>query len=304
MTLRDLEYFLVIAREKSITRAASVLFVAQPALSQCIRKLENEVGTQLFARSSSGVVLTSEGNCFLSFAENVLSEKSTFERKLFDVKNAENGEVFLGFSGAQAAFVLPHILPAFQEKHPNISIHLVEGTSDEIEQKLFRHEIDLAILHAPVLCKDLDYFEAATDEMVVVPRSCSNYKDFVYTSAEDGGDYIHPEFFRTEPIAMTNPGQRSRMIFDQIFAGAGIVPSIIQSTRNLSTLDALAQVNYASVLLPKKQLSLPLIRRGFFSLPPQYAIPYTFVVAIRRGSYLPIAAEKLQQAFYDRRYTF
>lgn len=304
MTLRDLEYFVVIAREKSITRAASILFVAQPALSQCIRKLENEVGTQLFARSNSGVVLTSEGICFLSFAENVLSEKSTFDRKLCDVKNAENGEVILGFSGAQAAFVLPHILPAFQEEHPKISIHLIEGTSDEIEQKLFRHEIDLAILHTPVLCEELDYFEAATDEMVVVPRAGSNYEEYIFVSPEDGHSYIHPDFFRAEPVAMTHPGQRSRMVFDQIFAGAGIVPSVIQSTRNLSTLDALAQVNYASVLLPKKQLSLPLIQRGFFLLPPQYAVPYTFVVAVRHGSYLPIAAEKLRQAFYNRRYTF
>ena len=62
MTLKDIEYFVVMAREKSISRAAEQLFVAQPALSQCLQKIEKETGVELVIRSSSGVTLTSEGD--------------------------------------------------------------------------------------------------------------------------------------------------------------------------------------------------------------------------------------------------
>ena len=64
MTFKDLEYFVLIAEKGSITRAASQLFVAQPALSQCIQKLEKETGSELFVRNNTGVILTSEGQCF------------------------------------------------------------------------------------------------------------------------------------------------------------------------------------------------------------------------------------------------
>ena len=151
MTLKDLEYFTAIARERSITRAAASLYVAQPALSQCLQKIEKETGVELVIRSSSGVVLTSEGQCFLEFAERVLQERLVLSQKIRDVENAENGEIRLGFTGTQATYVLPYILPDFQAKHPGITITLVEANSPDIEEKLLRHEVDIGILHPPIL---------------------------------------------------------------------------------------------------------------------------------------------------------
>lgn len=304
MTLRDLEYFIAIARERSITRAASTLYVAQPALSQCVQKLEREVGVDLLVRSSSGVLLTSEGQCFLEFAQTVLQERSSLNKKIQDVEDAENGEVRIGFTGTQATYVLPYILPDFQEKHPGVTITLVEGTSDEIEQKLTHREVDIGILHSPILREELDCFEANTDDMVVIPRETSNYAEFVYHRENDPRDYINIDFFREEPIVMTQPWQRSRMVCDQLFANARIVPKVLQVSRNLSTLDALAQVNYASVILPRKQISQALTARGYFYLDPEIAIPYAFVVATLKGEYIPIAVRYLRQDFMDKRYTF
>ena len=111
MTLKDLEYFTAIARERSITRAAASLYIAQPALSQCLQKIEKEIGAELVIRNSSGVVLTSEGQFFLDFATRVLQERLQLEQKITDVENAENGSIRLGFTGTQATYVLPYILP-------------------------------------------------------------------------------------------------------------------------------------------------------------------------------------------------
>lgn len=302
MTIKDLEYFSAIAECGSITRAAAALFIAQPALSQCLQKLEKETGLQLFVRESRGVTLTSQGECFLLFARNVLREQEDMKQRMQDVENGEKGQIRLGFTGSQAAYVLPHFLPEFQSSHPGVSIALVEATSDEIEGKLLRREVDLGILHLPVLSQGLDWFELSRDEMVVVPRSTAAPEAFV--RRKNGQVYLDAEFLRTEPLILTPPEQRSRMVCDQIFANAGLVPQIKQTSRNLSTLDALAQVDYATTLMPEKQLSAPLRQRGYYPLDPAVSVPYTFVVATLKGSYLPIAVQSLQKSLLEKQYTF
>lgn len=304
MTLKDLEYFAAIAKEKSITRTAAKLFVAQPALSQCIQKLEKELGIALFVRSSSGVLLTSEGQCFLEFAQSVLQERSDLNRKIQDVENAENGEIRLGFTGTQATYVLPYILPDFQMNHPGVRITLVEATSDEIEQKLTHREVDIGILHLPVLRDELDYFEINADNMVVIPREMSNYQDYVYYKDGSENPYINLEFLREEPLVLTQPWQRSRMVTDQILTNAGIQPKIQQISRNLSTLDALAQVDFGTVIMPEKQLSRGLQGRKRFRIEENIAVSYAFVVATLKNAYLPIAVRNMRQEFMDKRYTF
>ena len=304
MTLKDLDYFVSIAQQGSITRAAAQLFVAQPALSQCVQKLEKETGIELLVRNNTGVALTSEGRCFLEFAQRVLHEKAQLGKRIQDVENAENGEIRLGFTGTQATYVLPYILPDFQAKHPGVSITLIEATSDQIEQKLTRHEVDIGILHLPVVREELDYFEFSKDDMVVIPRRTSAYRDFIFQKEGEGLPYIHANFFREEPLILTLPGQRSRMVCDQILANAGIVPKIRQISRNLSTLDALAQVDYASVIMPSKQISLALQQRAYFRLDETVSVPYSFVLATMKDTYLSIAVQHLQREFLEKRFTF
>ena len=302
MTLKDLEYFETIARYRSITRAAAELFIAQPALSQCLQKLEKETGLQLFTRQSRGVALTPQGECFLSFARNVLREHAEMELRMQDVAQGEKGEIRLGFTGAQATHVLPHILPDFQAAHPGISIFLIEATSNDIEQKLLAHEVDVGILHLPILCDELDWFELSRDEMVIIPRTGADTAPHAYE--KEGRNYLRPSFFQNEPLILTPPEQRSRMICDRMLAHADVTAQIKQVSRNLSTLDALAQVDYASTFLPEKQISPALRSRGFYYMPPRYSVPYTFVVATLKDGYLSTAVKKLCQALREKQFTF
>lgn len=229
MTLKDLDYFVAIAQQGSITRAAAQLFVAQPALSQCVQKLEKETGIELLVRNNTGVALTSEGRCFLEFAQRVLHEKAQLGKRIQDVENAENGEIRLGFTGTQATYVLPYILPDFQAKHPGVSITLIEATSDQIEQKLTRHEVDIGILHLPVVREELDYFEFSKDDMVVIPRRTSAYRDFIFQKEGEGLPYIHANFFREEPLILTLPGQRSRMSATRSLPMPELFPKSVRS---------------------------------------------------------------------------
>ena len=89
MTTRDMAYIVSIAEEQSITRAAAKMYMAQPALSQCVQKVEKELGVTIFHRQPNGVKLTAEGECFLEFAKKTLTEQKTMEKKLLDLQNSD-----------------------------------------------------------------------------------------------------------------------------------------------------------------------------------------------------------------------
>lgn len=304
MTLRDMTYIITIAEEKSITKAAAKLFVAQPALSQCVQKVEKELGAPVFVRTSSGVTPTAEGQCYLDFARRTLEEQKNFEKRMLDLKNADRGEIHLGFTGTQATYVLPYFLPKFKERYPAIDIVLVEATSDEIEQKLVKGEIDIGILHPPIIHKSLNFFELSRDELVIVPRSNSRFQPFIYYRDGETQPYLDMEFLRNEPLVLTRSWQRSRMVSEQIFQKAGINPVIKQISRNLSTLDALAQVDYATAMIPSKQVSAELARRGYYKIDPMYSVPYLFCVATLKNTYLSLATRKLLEVLEEIKGTF
>ena len=303
MTLRDMMYMTVIAEEKSITKASAKLYVAQPALSQCVQKVEKELGNAVFVRNSNGVVLTAEGECFIEFAKKTLREQKKFEKKIIDLKNADSGKVHLGFTGTQATYVLPYVLPPFKERYPAIEIVLVEAASDEIEDKLVRDEIEVGILHPPIH-GELDAFEISRDDLVIVPRSNSRFQPYIYYREDDTEPYLNIDFLRDEPLVLTNPNQRSRMICEQIFKKANLKPHIRQVTKSINTVDALAQVNYATALIPSKQVSEKLKRRGCYKIDPEYNVPYSFYAATRKDAYLSTAARKLLEFLDEIKETF
>lgn len=304
MTLRDMSYMLAVAEEKSITKAAAKLYVAQPALSQCVQKVEKELGTPVFVRGNNGVTLTAEGQCFMEFARKTLQEQKNFEKRVRDLKNAERGEVRLGFTGTQATYVLPYFLPKFKERYPAIEIVLVEAASDEIENKLVKGDIEVGILHPPLIHKDLESFEISRDEMVIVPRSNSRFQPFIYFRDGENVPYLDVEFLRNEPLVLTKSWQRSRMVCEQIFQKAGINPVIKQNFRNISTANALAQVDYATTIVPLKQVPDELKRRGYYKIDPMYSVPYSFAVATIKDNYLSMAAKKLLELLHEIKGTF
>ncbi len=304
MTLKDIFYFHTIIVEKSITKAAAALFIAQPALSQCVQKLEKELDTTLLIRTGTGILPTEEGQCFFEFTTRILNEEKTFKKRLADVQIAEGGEIILGFTGTQATYVLPYFLPAFSKLHPNIHIILEEENSDNIEQSLSKGKIDVGIIHPPVMTPSLDYFELSEDRMVVAPRQTSNFNSYIYYKPHEPIPYISIEFLRNEPIAVTQPWQRSRMAIEQIFSKAGFSPTINQVSRNISTMDALAQVNYSTALIPEKQMSSALKNRGYYLLEEEYSVPFSFQVATSKDMYHSKATLKLLDYLKSIRHTF
>jgi DNA-binding transcriptional LysR family regulator len=143
--LRHLRYFVAVAEELHFSRAAQRLHIAQSPLSQQIRQLEDEIGLDLFARTTRKVELTAAGAAFLTHARRALHEASRGIEVAQRAARGELGFVRIGFVDSAAYKLLPRILPVFQRAHPDVGIELRELTTAEQLARL-PTEIDVGIV--------------------------------------------------------------------------------------------------------------------------------------------------------------
>jgi LysR family hydrogen peroxide-inducible transcriptional activator len=150
MELHQLRYFLAVARFHSFTRAAEHEHVAQPSLSQQIRKLENELGAPLFDRLGRRIRLTALGERFLEHARRVLADLEGARRDVDEMLGLGRGRVSIGVIPTVAPFLLPPALARSAREFPKVSISVREDLTNSLLRQLAEGEIDLALLSLPV----------------------------------------------------------------------------------------------------------------------------------------------------------
>lgn len=148
MEIHQLEYLVAVADEGSVTRAAERLAMAQPSVSQQLRKLEREVGQPLFDRLPRGVVLTEAGRRLVGHARTILAELRDARRHVDDARRAVGGALTVGAIPTIAPFALPGIVRAFVEACPEVALTLVEDVTDRLVDQLERGGLDLALVSA------------------------------------------------------------------------------------------------------------------------------------------------------------
>ena len=126
MNLQQLGYFVAVARSRNFTRAADSCFVAQPALSQQIRKLEEELGLPVFERRRRGVDLTVAGTAFLAYAEQVLKLVAEGKQCVSDLQNVRHGKVVVVCLPTVATYWLPQIISKYRRQYPDVEIKIHE----------------------------------------------------------------------------------------------------------------------------------------------------------------------------------
>ncbi|MDO4544535.1 MAG: LysR family transcriptional regulator [Bacillota bacterium] len=149
MELRVLNYFLTVAREENITRAAQFLHVTQPTLSRQLMQLEEELGVKLFNRSNHSIVLTEEGMLLKRRAQELLSLADKTKKELKQEKEL-SGEIFIGSGEFRSFSMFATFLASFMERHPRVRFDLYSGNADNIKERIERGLIDVGLVSAPV----------------------------------------------------------------------------------------------------------------------------------------------------------
>jgi len=145
MELHQLRYFVAVADEGSFSRAAAKVRVAQPSLSQQIRKLEAELGQPLFDRLPRSVVLTEAGRCLLEYARQILASIDDARRSVDELKGKIAGDVAVGAIPTVAPYVLPELVITFQKHYPDVTLHIVEDATAGITRRIEAGELDVAL---------------------------------------------------------------------------------------------------------------------------------------------------------------
>lgn len=144
MRLKSLQYFLVVAEELSITRAAERLYITQQALSEQINKLEQDYRVELFTRGRS-LALTYAGKCLLGAAMQMLDLDKQLRARFDDLREETCGELSFGISYSRARCFLPRVLARFNKAYPNVDFHVKTGSSEALQKMLLNGSADIIL---------------------------------------------------------------------------------------------------------------------------------------------------------------
>ncbi|MNM67621.1 HTH-type transcriptional regulator GltR [compost metagenome] len=167
MDIRDLQIFLAVANEGSITKAAEKMEYVQSSISIRIQQLEKELKTALFRRGRQGVRLTTSGEKLKSYAEKIVFLTQEAERVVAD-NSIPRGPLRIGSLETTAAIRLPSILTDYHKSYPEVDLALKTGTTEELIHLVLKYELDGAFVAAPVDHAELDITEVGVEELAFI----------------------------------------------------------------------------------------------------------------------------------------
>ena len=164
MEFRSLQYFLMVAREENITKAANLLHLTQPTLSRSIMQLEEELGVKLFTRSNHNIILTQDGMLLKRRAQELVSlaEKTKQDFQRGDVQLT--GEISIGSGEFRSTRYLSKMIASFREKHPLVRYQIYSGNSENIKERIERGILDFGLMMEPIDISKYEYISMPAKE--------------------------------------------------------------------------------------------------------------------------------------------
>jgi DNA-binding transcriptional LysR family regulator len=214
MTLRQVEVFLAIARDKSFSLAARRIHLSQPTASEHMQELEKELGAKLFARQGRAIALTEAGRVFETYAARILSDLANARQAVTELEGLKRGSLLIGASTTPGIYLLPGLIGDFRSRHPGIELRLDIANSQIIDERVRANELDLGIVGGHELARGEECLAAGlVDELVlVVPphHPWARRRDIPPTSLVE------------QPLLVREPGSATRRVTERSLAGAGI----------------------------------------------------------------------------------
>jgi DNA-binding transcriptional LysR family regulator len=227
---RQLQVFLAVARHLSFTKAAEAVFMTQPAVTFRIRQLEEQFGVRLFDRITGRVTLTPAGAVAVDYAERILALWSELDSRLKEMGSKVAGALCVGASTTLAEFLLPRILSEFKSRFPALTLRLVVGNSELVQNGILERTLDLGFIegdsHAPSLVSDI----CGEDELVF---ACAPSHPLAKEAA------ITPRQLLRYPYMRRETGSGTREVTDQYFSRAGVSPQCLNTVMEASSPEAL-----------------------------------------------------------------
>ena len=255
MDIRQLRYFLTIADEGSITKAAEKLHMSQPPLSQQLKLLETELGTQLFERNTRNITLTDVGEALLYRTRQILDLFELTKNEVMDIHAGLDGTLSIGTVSSAGATFLPNIMQRFHQMYPRVNFEILDEDSDKIMEMLTHGMIDLGIIRTPFAQNE---FEHLTLPSVPFSIACEN----VFWELE------------SEEIELSDLGDKPLIVqlryekdINTAFNVLGVKPKILCKSNDVRTILSWANSGLGVALVPSDcRFLLPISNLHYINL--------------------------------------
>lgn len=225
-----LKVFRAVAEQQSFRKAAERLNLSQPAVSQNIHALEEELGATLFDRSGNRVRLTQAGTVLLRYARRSAQLAREALDALAKVEGEPRGELRLGASTTVAQYILPRMLGAFQKQYPHIALSVTSGNTEHVVELLLHGRIAMGIIEGPASSRELRKRRFLEDRMVlIVPRG------HPWAAMRE----ISPDSLRDVPLLMREPGSGSRRVVELALKRSGLNLGQLNVAMDLDSTEAI-----------------------------------------------------------------
>ena len=248
-----LKVFRTVAESLNFRKASEALFISQPAVTQQIKALEEELGTPVFDRTKGKVTLTEAGTVLLGFAERLKALADEAAQAVADVSGQHRDELRIGASQTIGQYLLPNLLAGFLRSHGNVALTGASGNTDEMLQRLADHKIDLALIEGPGSRGDVRSEPFMEDHMVLVVAPDHEWAD----------SEVDPAMLQEMPIITRELGSGSRRVVENALVEAGLrlqdlhIALTLDSTEGLlSAVEARLGVAFVSRWAVRNQLAL------------------------------------------------
>lgn len=285
MNTRQLKYIVTIAEERNITTAAKKLYISQPSLSSLLAHVEEEVGVKLFDRSSSPIIPTYAGECYIDAAKKILRIQNDLQNQIDDIIDFRVSRLILGCSTSLSSLLLPAILTEFMKKNPGVQIKLYEESVPVLIKLLDEGVLELVLTNALIDNKNFERVPIYSEEILLLAPS-----DFVPPATYKIENYHFPLFdlscLDEHPFVLFKPNHQLRETVDRIFSDFSVQPKIILETDSWEICYSMVEKGLAFTFLPFSPLRKFLTVQeeiNFFSIKGKYH--RQFSIYYRKNTY-------------------
>lgn len=288
MDMKDFSYIVAIAKYQNITKAAESLYITQPTLTKFLQNLESSLGQKLFKKLGNRFMLTYAGERYVAKATEILNLKRELDMEMADIVKNNVGSLKIAFPVMRGTYMLPCTLPIFHQMYPNVRLKILEASSNLLEGMILSGETDLAFFNLPIKSSEVDYEVISHEELLLVLSADHPLARSGIRREDCGYPWLDLKMLGDTPIILQVPGQRTRQTVDQLLKNERFDPVVKIETSNISAMVKLVSKGYAACFVTESHLHhIQLDKKVVLCSVGSPCTMVDFVVAYRRGSYLP-----------------
>ena len=236
-----MEAFRAVAESQSFTKASEKLFRTQPAVSQAVRSLEEDVGEKLFIRHGRTSSLTQAGQILLEHVEEAFNVLERGRLRIDALKGLQEGELTISTSDTTAYYVLPDVLKEFREHYPGVDVRIHCRPSPISAEQIVAHEADMGIVTLPIEHPKIasESLILREDVAICAPgHALARRKSIMFRNLVD------------YPLVLLDRGSNTRTYIDQRIREAGLKPKIIMELGSIEVIKKLVQLDFGISVVP------------------------------------------------------